>query len=177
MTNSGEVMIKALTLLVSLTVALVASAVALAAEKDAGKDTTFEVPTSGRILDVSYMPEFDEWWVKCQDKDGISVYTYDRRSKQWHRARFIAAPPTSEDKTKEGERSTVVQDKSAKPKEPARAEKGSAKSPQSDPPSEAGTGKREGETTKEPGKKGDTAKNWWDPRNILKLDSSKSPQK
>lgn len=170
-------MTKALTLLVSLAAVLVTTAVALAAETDAGKDTTFEVPTTGRIMDVSYMPEFDEWWVKCQDKDGISVYTYDRRTKQWHRARFVAAPPRREEKPKEGEHSSTGQDKSAKPKEPDRAEKGSAKSPQAEPPSEAGTGKAQEESTRDSGKKGNAAKNWWDPRNILKLDSSKSPQK
>lgn len=168
---------KATTLLVSLVFALATISAALAAEKEAGKDTTFEVPTTGRIMDVSYMPEFDEWWVKCQDKDGISVYTYDRRSKQWHRARFVAAPPTTHDKPKEGEHSPMLQDKSAKPKEADRAEKGSAKSPQADLPSGVSAEKPEGGTTKDSGKKGNAAKNWWDPRNIFKLDSSKSPQK
>jgi hypothetical protein len=170
-------MTKALKLLPSLAIALAITAVALAAEKDNRKHNTFEVPTTGRIIDVTYMPEFDEWWVKCREKDGISVYTYDRRSKEWQRARFVAVPPKNENKLEEGEQSPGAQQKSTKAKELDRAEKSSVKPPQAESASKAGAGKPEGETAKHPGKKGEASKHWWDPRNILKLDSSRSPEK
>jgi hypothetical protein len=67
--------------------------VAVAAEKPKDKVTTFNVPTSGKIIDVIYSGEFDEWWVKCREGDNIVVYTYDRRSKSWGRVSFVPKAP------------------------------------------------------------------------------------
>lgn len=49
----------------------------------------FEVPTSGTIMDVTYRPEFDEWWIKCREGDSVVVYSYDPESKKWGKVRFV----------------------------------------------------------------------------------------
>lgn len=61
---------------------------ATAAEKAREKSTILNVPTSGKIIDVTYMPVFDEWWVKCREGENIAVYSYDRRAKTWGRVLF-----------------------------------------------------------------------------------------
>ena len=55
---------------------------AFAAEKKPVKMPVFEVPTSGKIIDVQYHPEFDEWWVKCREGNDIAIYSYDKMSPQ-----------------------------------------------------------------------------------------------
>ncbi|MCA1959793.1 MAG: hypothetical protein LDL33_03275 [Desulfomonile sp.] len=57
------------------------------------KTTTLQVPTSGTILDVTYLPEFEEWWVKCREGEKIAVYSYDRLSKSWGKVVFEAKKP------------------------------------------------------------------------------------
>ena len=34
--------------------------------------TTYQVPTTGEIMDVIYLPEFDEWWVKCREGKAVN---------------------------------------------------------------------------------------------------------
>jgi len=76
-----------------LAVLLLVCSTALPAEEKGDKEVLFEVPTSGKIMDVTYVPDFDEWWVKCREGDAISVYSYDKRNKKWGRVRFIPVPP------------------------------------------------------------------------------------
>ncbi len=52
-------------------------------------EISYQVPTSGKILDVVYRPEFDEWWIKCREGDAISVYSYEPRSEKWGKVRFV----------------------------------------------------------------------------------------
>ena len=54
------------------------------------KITVFEVPTMGKIMDVEYRPEFDEWWVKCREGDHISVYLYRTEDPQLGQGAFYA---------------------------------------------------------------------------------------
>jgi hypothetical protein len=54
----------------------------------------YEVPTTGKILDVEYRPEFDEWWVKCREGDGIAVYSYDKRGQKW--GKIVFSPKKTE---------------------------------------------------------------------------------
>jgi hypothetical protein len=104
----------------------------------------FEVPTTGKIVDVVYHPEFDEWWVKCREGDQICIYTYDHRSKEWARVLFV--PKKSErargtvggDGDQEGETSPKID------------------VVKSDPGKQTGKGDQRAE------------KKWWDPLKILK---------
>jgi hypothetical protein len=57
--------------------------------KKKDRPAVFEVPSTGKILDVEYRPEFDEWWVKCREAENISVYSYDPKSQTWGRVLFI----------------------------------------------------------------------------------------
>jgi hypothetical protein len=118
---------------------------ALAFMKRKDKSTVFEVPTTGKILDVKYHPEFDEWWVHCREGDSIVVYTYDHRNQTWAKVSFIPKKPEDKaqkiekpDKTKQpGDAGTVA------PKE----------EPKPEPPKP--------EPKREPDKK------WWDPLKLL----------
>lgn len=175
-------MTRALTIFVCLAAASVIGSPIFASSKQADKNSTFEVPTTGRIMDVTYMPEFDEWWVKCQEENGIAVYTYDRRSKKWHRAQFVPAPPKAQQRPKGPEKpkgvepSSGVKEKSQTSREGDGSEKASNKPPEAQPAAPADGGKREGEKAGE-NKQQTPAKKWWDPRNILNLELSKPPQK
>src|SRR4030042_3626083 len=71
------------------------------------KITMFEVPTTGKIMDVEYRPEFDEWWVKCREGDHISVYSYEPKTHSW--GKVVFTPQKAEDQDKKAEQ----------PKEPA----------------------------------------------------------
>lgn len=55
--------------------------------------TTLHVPTTGTILDVTYMPDFQEWWVKCREGDKIVVYSYERLIKSWRKMVFEVKKP------------------------------------------------------------------------------------
>ncbi len=92
--NTGVVMSRYVSMMgCVLAVLLLACSIALPAEEKGDKGVLFEVPTSGKIMDVTYVPEFDEWWVKCREGNAISVYSYDKRHQKWGRARFIPVPP------------------------------------------------------------------------------------
>jgi len=112
------------------------------------KITVFEVPTTGKIMDVEYRPEFDEWWVKCREGDHISVYSYEPKTHSWGKVLF--APKKVEDQDKKGE----------KHKEPAIPEKDKGTE-------KASTEQVRASPEKEPAKP-EQKKKWWDPLNILK---------
>jgi hypothetical protein len=57
-------------------------------KKKGGKRTVYEVPTTGKIINVEYHPEFDEWWVHCREGNNVVVYTYDYRNKTWAKVTF-----------------------------------------------------------------------------------------
>ncbi|MFC1835557.1 hypothetical protein ACFL2Q_12600, partial [Thermodesulfobacteriota bacterium] len=145
----------------------------LAAEEGDERTQTFEVPTTGKVEDVTYRPEFDEWWVKCREGQGIAVYVYERKNERWGRVFFTPKPPVKKgEKVKEApplepdpkpkpepkpepllEKETKPQDKeevtkkSAEPKPPAPL-------PQTPPP----------QVPQPQEKKG---KKWWNPSKIL----------
>ena len=110
--------------------------------------TVFEVPTTGKIMDVEYRPEFDEWWVKCREADHISVYSYEPKTHSWGKVLFIPKKTEDQEKRKEKTTPTSISEKD-KTSEKAATDKSKAST--------------EKETAKpEPNKK------WWDPLNILK---------
>lgn len=96
-------------------VLLVTGSVALSADEKTEKAVVFEVPTSGQIMDVVYIPEFEEWWVKCREGNSISVYSYDKRNRKWGRARFIPVPPG--EKTAKGKEAVKPSPKAAPPEQ------------------------------------------------------------
>jgi hypothetical protein len=111
----------------------------------------FEVPTTGKIVDVVYHPEFDEWWVKCREGDHICIYTYDHRSKEWAKVLFVPKNPEETGKKTEKVRSTVDGAGEQETATPQKSEDG-----------KSGPGKQPGKA--EPR----TDKKWWDPLKILK---------
>ncbi len=131
--------------------------------------TTYVVPTSGEIMDVIYLPEFDEWWVKCKEGKGVSVYSYDKRSKKWGHALFV--PRKVLEKPKNGTRpggseKPVQKEKSGTAPQTEIQPPGKPKEKQVTP--DAGSvnssPKREAGNTKSEKKK------WWDPLQLLKGD-------
>ena len=60
-----------------------------AAETPKGQPPIFKVPTTGTIIDVIYVPEFDDWWVKCREGESVAVYSYDRQRKKWGKVVFV----------------------------------------------------------------------------------------
>jgi hypothetical protein len=109
--------------------------------------TVFEVPTTGKIMDVEYRPEFDEWWVKCREGDHISVYSFEPKTQSWGKALFIPQKPQDQAKKAEEMKEPAIPTKDKRPeKKPAGRAKASEK-----------------ETSKP-----DLRKKWWDPLNILK---------
>ena len=122
-----------------------------ASGKKRDRSSVLEVPTTGKIMDVVYQPEFDEWWVKCREGDNICVYSYDARAREWGKVLFVPKSPDEKtgvgNKTSSGgesgkEKATTLQDKIEEPK--------------------AGHGK---DSPKAGGK---TDAKWWDPFKILK---------
>jgi hypothetical protein len=111
------------------------------------KSNVYEVPTTGKILEVTYRPEFDEWWVHCREGDSIAVYTLDPKSQSWGRVLFT--PKKIEDKAQPAEK-TKEPDKTKLP-EP--------------PPEKIEAPKVE---KKEPEKDVKPGKTWWDPLHLIK---------
>jgi hypothetical protein len=111
------------------------------------KITVFEVPTTGKIMDVEYRPEFDEWWVKCREGDHISVYSYEPKTHSWGKVLFVSKKPEDPEKRKE------------KTSEPSISEKEKASET-------AATDKQKSSPEKQTAKP--EPKKWWDPLNILK---------
>lgn len=137
---------------------------AWATDKVREKSTTLNVPTSGKIMDVTYMPEFDEWWVKCREGENIAVYSYDRRAKTWGKVLFTRKQP--EGKTQ----APVSAEKHGKlePEPGSRVEeprKGTLSEGAPEEPLKQAT-----ETKKEEAKKPTKGeqRQWWSPLNILK---------
>ncbi len=141
-------------LLIHLTCALLVIFLAcgsgLAQSKKKEKTTILEVPTTGKIMDVEYRPEFDEWWVKCREGEQISVYLYELKNHTWRKALFIPKKTEAPDKKQEKTKLPIMPEKDKEPVEtPIKVE--SPKAP----------------TEKEIAKPVPSTK-WWDPLNILK---------
>lgn len=116
------------------------------ADKKTDKTNVYEVPTPGKIMDVDYRPEFDEWWVKCREGENIAVYSYDRRAQKWGRVQFV-------------------------PKKPDEKAKAPEVSPAPDASQQPGKSDETGnETQKKPPEKAEKKKEtkWWDPLNVFK---------
>jgi len=117
----------------------------LAFMKRKDKTTVFEVPTTGKILDVKHHPEFDEWWVHCREGDNIVVYTYDHRNQTW--AKVLFTPKKPDEKAQRIERPDKTRPSGEPGIVPPREE------PKPEPP--------KAEPKREPDKK------WWDPLKLL----------
>ena len=74
---------------------------AFSAEKKPAKVPVFEVPTSGKIIDVQYRPEFDEWWVKCREGSDIVIYSYEKLTRKWGKVLFTTKKPDEKGKQTE----------------------------------------------------------------------------
>lgn len=156
-------MIRFITLAVSLIALLAVSVNSFASENDEKQSTTYQVPTTGKIVDVTYLPEFDEWWVKCREGNGISVYSYDKRSKKWGHARFVPKQPQEKAVKPEKSGEKVKPEKQEKPTPPQEPE---AKPPEKQKQSENASPNTEKEAPKKAGK--NDKKVWWDPLKLLK---------
>ncbi|MCG8376705.1 MAG: hypothetical protein MI702_09520, partial [Chlorobiales bacterium] len=90
-------MIRSIVVLVVLLSAAYTAPVHLIAEDAAAgrTDKIFKVPTTGTIMDVTYRPEFDEWWVKCREGDSVVVYSYVPDTKKWEKVSFVRKKPDS----------------------------------------------------------------------------------
>ena len=119
-----------------------------AAEKKRETINLYEVPTSGKIIDVEYRPEFDEWWVKCREGETIAVYSYDKRGNRW--GKIVFAPKKTEDRTKPGEKTKATPGTDTEPL--TQEEKAGPRSKDQEP-------KQDGKSDKT---------RWWDPLNIIK---------
>jgi hypothetical protein len=126
---------------------------ALSAEKKPVKVPVFEVPTSGKIMDVQYRPEFDEWWVKCREGNDIVIYSYDKISRKWGRVLFTTKKPDEKAKATGGTEETVTANPSGgAPKDEKKPDGGTTEGPKKQ--TDASQKKSE-------------QKKWWDPLNII----------
>jgi hypothetical protein len=132
-------------MLVSLFVLVVVCDPVQAAGKKKDRQGIFEVPTTGKIIDVEYRPEFDEWWVKCREGETISVYSYEPRSHTWGKVLFVPKK---------------LEEQPAKVEPPANVEKERQLSERPVP------AQVKPDSTRNAGK--DEKKKWWDPIQILK---------
>ncbi len=126
-------------------------------DRRTGKMSVYEVPTTGKILDVEYNSVFDEWWVKCREGENIAVYSYDLRTQKWGRVQFVPHKP--EEKAKWPETPGKGGTESG-PSAPT-TEKGQDPGKNVQPKSDA-----QQKTPEKEQKKTDTK--WWDPLNVLK---------
>jgi hypothetical protein len=134
--------------------------------------TIYKVPTSGKILDVIYAPEFDEWWIKCREKDGIAVYTYDRRTGKWGKALFEPGKRSTGTSGKESpakreaaaKESKETAGNRVKPSEDQKAQEKTESKPATSKtgPEKLSTPHPEQKPEAKPGKK-----KWWNPLNLL----------
>jgi hypothetical protein len=130
---------------------------ALAAEKRPSKLPIFEVPTSGKIMDVQYRPEFDEWWVKCREGSDIAIYSYDKMRRKWGRVLFTPKKPDEKGKQSEGVQESETGSPSGEtgvvaPEEQKRQDSGKIEGP-----------KKQSDADQKKGGQ----KKWWDPLNII----------
>ena len=134
--------------------------------EQAKRSTTYEVPTTGKIIDVHYMPEFDEWWVKCREGNGISIYSYDKGSKKWGRALFVPATGKPKETVKKAGKSKGKDEKpGSTDMQPEDMKKEPLKPVDSLPEKKAESEPRKEKAPKE---QGHDKKQWWHPFNILK---------
>ncbi len=143
-----------------------------ACSADKTQVTIYKVPTSGKILDVIYAPEFDEWWIKCREKDGIAVYTYDRRTGKWGKALFEPGKRSMEKSGKESPAKPEAATKESKGTPGNRVKPGADQQAQEKTASKPVTSKTgpekpsaphpEQKPEAKPGKK-----KWWNPLNLL----------
>jgi hypothetical protein len=122
-----------------------------ATAKKKERPDVIEVPTAGKIIDVVYHPEFDDWWVTCREGDNIAVYTYDPRTQKWGKVVFVPKKPEETGKKPEKPKEPGEGDEIHKPDYPPKGDEQRTESPKA-PTSE--------------GSKGE--KKWWDRLNILK---------
>ncbi|MEW6533795.1 MAG: hypothetical protein AB1473_23395 [Thermodesulfobacteriota bacterium] len=137
---------------------------ASAAERAKVKSQVFQVPTDGKILDVIYSSEFDEWWVKCREGENIAVYSLDQRSGKWAKVLFTAKKPPEEGKEAEAKKPEVRPDPDAERKAPAASPKEQKPAKPTEPSAEKP--KTEAvQPTKAPDKP-ETSR-WWDPFDLV----------
>ena len=114
---------------------------------------TYHVPSKGKIMDVTYRPEYDQWWVKCREKDDVTIYTFDEYSKQWGCVVFTTNSAPPEKKTeKPAAKKTIVKPEAKsdnKKPQPEKIEKKDEKTSESAKPTEpkestADNGKKDG---------------------------------
>lgn len=151
-----------------------------AAEEQVKQPVVYKVPTSGKIIDVVYRIEFDEWWIKCREDNGIVVYTFDRDDQVWGKVRF---EPKGAKSTKPADRKENQEklEKDQQKKEPAPPD---TNKPDKEPPpdskkingeavpakkDEPAPPKEEKLSEEEPVKdeSNKSGRPWWDPLNIL----------
>jgi hypothetical protein len=136
----------------------------IAADLPQGQPSVFTVPTTGTIIDVIYVPEFDDWWVKCREGEGIAVYSYDRQTKKWGKVIFV---------TKKAKAAVRKQEKT-KTHEAPKPAKNAEQAPtvnQGTTPQSAPEKKKEAvESPKKGAQQKETKpsrRKWWDPLGIL----------
>ena len=134
--------------------------------------TIYKVPTSGKILDVIYAPEFDEWWIKCREKDGIAVYTYDRRKGKWGKALFEPAERSREKSGKESPAKAEAAPKESKgtagtPVKPSADQKAPEKTESKPATSKTGPEKSSAPQPEQKPEAKPGNKKWWNPLNLL----------
>jgi hypothetical protein len=135
----------------------------------------YQVPTSGEIIDVVYRIEFDEWWIKCREGDGIVVYTFDREDKVWGMVRFEpkkgeSVPKNPEPAKKEQIKPNSRESGSKESQKNTDIKKDPAKAPdKKDEDKDRGAPEKRGEAKEKDNKKSEekAKQPWWDPFNIL----------
>jgi hypothetical protein len=135
-----------------------------ASDMPKGQPPVFTVPTTGSIIDVKYMPEFDDWWVKCREGESIAVYSYDRQTKKWGKVIFVPdkAKASAQKREKPKTHETPKPTQEAKP---STADEGIKTQSAPEKKKEAVPSPKRGAQEKE--KKPSKGK-WWDPLGILK---------
>jgi len=137
---------------------------AFAAERISVKSQVFQVPTDGKIMDVIYSSEFDEWWVKCREGENIAVYSLDQRSGKWARVLFTPKKPLEESKETEAKKPDARPDPDperkapvppSKEQKPAKPAEPIAEKPKTDAVIPAKAPERPDATR------------WWDPLNLV----------
>ncbi|MFH0823324.1 MAG: hypothetical protein V2B18_11285 [Pseudomonadota bacterium] len=134
-----------------------------------GRAAVYEVPTSGTILDVTYRPEFDEWWIKCREGDAIAVYSLDQRTNKWGKVHFVTKPAGKQPEKPEKVPSKPKPQPEAHPEKPPSSDAVDVEKPKEPQSITVKQIVPEG-TKEEPPKKEapEEKSNWWNPANILK---------
>jgi hypothetical protein len=130
---------------------------ALAAERKPAKIPVFEVPTTGKIMDIQYRPEFDEWWVKCREGNDIVIYSYDKIARKWGKVVFTTKKPGEKGKQAEGAQGSVIGHPTS--------ETGVGATREQNKPD--GSKAEASEKQTDSGRKKSDKKKWWDPLNII----------